>query len=119
MTTPSTNAVELSRKVVTYLEHICPRPPGRLRRQDYLTGDDANDAPVLRGVAAALGLTVWQLFERAEAHVPVAPVVKRRACSTGSTGDVCVVRVKSKRVAARVRREPAAVVATCVGGERC
>lgn len=63
MTTPH----ELARKVATYLASVCP-PPGVLRWQDYLTGDDESDRPVLYAVADALGITTTQLFERALAH---------------------------------------------------
>lgn len=118
MTTTSDNAAgrDLARKLVTYLESVCP-PPGHLRWQDYLTGDDYHDAPVLRGAARALGLTVTQLLDRAVAWHS-APAVKRTfaPCSTGAS---CAadVRASGKRVAARFRREPAMVLgATCMGG---
>lgn len=84
MTTP----LELSRKVATYLACVCP-PPGVMRWEDYLTGDDDADRPVLFAAATALRMTVTQLFDAA-----VAADVARKA----------------KRVAARVRREQVEVV---------
>jgi hypothetical protein len=98
MTTP---VQELAAKVLAYVSATCPPPPGNLEWRHYLTGDGANDRPVLEAVARGLDITVWELLARAEGRQPPdAPVF------------VAPPRVKAKRVAARYRRE-------CVGGERC
>lgn len=103
---------DFARKVAAYVEATCPRPRGILRWQDYLTGDDEADRPVLRAIAAALGIDVWQLFERAAAYVPVAPRV--RVARPAEDLSARQRARKAKRVAARHRRRDQDT--TCTGG---
>jgi hypothetical protein len=86
------NVQELAAKVLAYVSATCPPPPGNLEWRHYLTGDGANDRPVLEAVARGLGITVWELLARAEgrtAHVAVY---------------VAPPRVRVKRVSARYVR---------------